>query len=377
MNRLPSGAVPSTLKACFWILISVALLTLVTVGSLFWLPASVKYSITENYTFYGARNEATVYLGVLIPHSGPYQSVTISEILWHGSVDQEFGRYVDVLKFVGDLEREANREAVIEYAVTLFQGRASWNGPIEDLHLLPQYNIESDHPAIVDVAASITDGNSKEDAYAIYSFTCAHLVTAPGSRYFEDASALQAYQSRIGACGESANLMVALCRASGIPAQTIVGVILPDMLPYSSAQVKNSGHPAVSHAWVEYYTGNKWELADPASRASISNFLLFNRNDGRHLGFGEAEQLGDTYAEVHFWALSQGKAIGAEFEALKYIAAADRDDVVVTPKVTVRKGWDGRWLNLMVVWLITTAMLFRFNRKQVRHMYPLRARSIG
>jgi hypothetical protein len=119
------------------------------------------------------------------------------------------------------------------------------------------------------------------------------------------------------------------------------------------------------------------ELADPASRASISNFLLFNRNDGRHLGYGEAEQLGDTYAEVHFWALSQGKAIGAEFEALKYIAAADRDDVVVTPKVTVRKGWDGRWLNLMVAWLITTAMLFRFNRKQVRHMYPLRARSIG
>jgi transglutaminase-like putative cysteine protease len=63
----------------------------------------------------------------------------------------------------------------------------------------------------------------------------------------------QLIQSRVGICGDFADLFVALCRKAGIQAREVVGYAYPSGKFVSSAQKKNSGH-----AWNYFmYKGKK------------------------------------------------------------------------------------------------------------------------
>lgn len=350
-------------------MLSISALVVVAVGALYWLPASVDYTITEQYSFETAEDDASIFLGVLLPKSGPYQEVIVSEISWDGTVSREYAHYIDVVKFEGEMAGDSERDAVVELSVKLRQGKIIWQMPVEEFHTSPQYNIESDSPLIVQQAALVTQDNTQQDTRSIYRYTSEHLCPAEGYRHYRDASAVEALLSGVGSCGESANLMVALSRATGIPSQTIVGILFPDTFPFAATQVGTHRYPAESHAWVEFYTEEGWAVADPGCRSEFLNWLVFGRVDGRHLSYGEAEQLGDEYGGVHLWALRHGRLIDADFETLKYIASSDQEGVDLTPTVTVSKGWDGRWFNLAIAWLIATVLLYRFNAKQVRRLY--------
>lgn len=360
---------PETARAVIWILLSVMVLAVVAIGALYWLPASVDYTIKEQYTFSAADEEAGVYLAVLLPRSGVYQDVIVSSVQWSGTVSHDYERYVEVVRFEGQAKKGISQDAIVEFDVTLKQGRTNWEAPLEDFQLQPQYNIESDHPLIVSQASRIVGGDSKRDTSRIYDFMTAYTQDTQGRQPFSDSSALEAYLTGADSCGQSANLMVALCRASGIPAQTVIGILFPDQLPYSEVAIQSVGHPAESHAWVEFCSEDGWTTADPGYRVKILRMLLFGRIDGRHLSYGEAGQLGDQYAKVHLWALRHGRFVGAEFDVLKYIASADSDGVTLSPMMTVSKGWDGRWFNLLVAWLSTTFVLYRLNVYQVRKLF--------
>lgn len=107
------------------------------VSSYLWLPKRVHYHITEQYHFSLKGDDDYLYLGVLIPKSGPYQTIENIEISWTGSHERESDNNLDIIKLSGELKRGDISEAVIEYDVILPQGIISWEAPVEDFHNLP------------------------------------------------------------------------------------------------------------------------------------------------------------------------------------------------------------------------------------------------
>ena len=217
-----------------------------------------------------------------------------------------------------------------------------------------------DHPLIRDRAAQIASGISLVDAYRLYDFTSGYLNwTAIDADCVGGASALGAYQSGIGECGEFSRLMVALCRAAGIPSRPISGILLPN-LEFPGMSTSSQGeHPGQAHAWVEFSNRYVWTIADPAWGSAGWGFMQFGRNDGRHLRYGGAELEGKVYQELRDWATQQAPLTAKRFAALKYVLAAEPQDVRVAPGLSISKGWDGRWLNAVLVLGVMTLLLCR------------------
>jgi transglutaminase-like putative cysteine protease len=323
----------------------------------FVLPATVRYRLTERYLLDAGRPEVPVHLGVIVPKTGPYQSVSRVGITWDGFASQEPRDEVDLVRLDGVTPEDGRLLATIEYNVTLWQGPARWQAPVEAADLAPQDEIESDHPLLAAQAVQLAGAPTRESAYAIYRFTAGHLDWPTGSRTGGTPSALAAYQSRVGVCGEFANLMTALCRAADIPARSIVGLAFPPTPPLLSNTATWS-HPAGSHAWVEVYTGDEWEMADPswASRLPFDR-LWFGRNDGMHLSYGESAAHARLLREVQDWAEAGSELVAAMSAPLRFVASAQVEGVNVEPSVTVYKGWDGRWM-AMLGWLVGSILVF-------------------
>lgn len=70
------------------------------------------------------------------------------------------------------------------------------------------------------------------------------------------ATALEAYHSKQGDCTEHALLLASLARAAGIPSRVAFG------LAYSNERFLGRKYVFVPHAWVQAWTGDKWESFD-------------------------------------------------------------------------------------------------------------------
>ena len=117
--------------------------------------------------------------------------------------------------------------------------------------LKPTIFLQSDNQEIVDLARKAV-GDVK-DAY-----TAAKRIEKFVSEYIEEknlsvgyASAAEVAQSRQGDCSEHAVLVAAMCRAVGIPAEVVVGLVNYN----DGASGKELFGP---HAWAQAYIGNKW-----------------------------------------------------------------------------------------------------------------------
>jgi hypothetical protein len=325
---------------CVYLLLILAVLGL----GWFAIPASVNYTLTEKYIFM-SQQDAAITLGVLVPKSGPYQTVRSLNVSWNGTREDTSHPFLDVIRLTGAIEAGDVQEATITYAVNIRQGAARWDAPVEEFQLQPQANIESDNQTLMEQAARVASGQTRKDAYAIYAFTASHLSWPKGTRINMEPSALAAYTSREGGCEEFAYLAVALLRASRIPAQAISGLALPAYPPFWSA-TRTWNSPAGAHAWVELQTEAGWELADPSWGSSWPGplkWLWFGRNDGSHLSYGESREYARVYDGLMAWGEQQGSIIAAMSAPLHFVAAADLEGVSLTPSITVHKGWDGRW----------------------------------
>ncbi len=163
---------------------------------------------------------------------------------------------------------------------------------------------------------------------------------------------------------------MALLRAAGIPSQVVTGLALPAYPPFWSA-TREWGHPGGAHAWTEVHTEAGWELADPswANRMpGISKRLWFGRNDGSHLSYGENWEYVRLYDELMIRAEQEGALIGAMSAPMHFVAAAGAEEMSVTPSVTLRKGWDGRWVlsvGLYIVMLVGIGVAERKRKKDI------------
>jgi hypothetical protein len=338
------------------------LVGLIVLGSFFWLPTNIHYHVTERYIFWGGGEETLVYLGGMLPHSRPSQQVKNVEISWDGNQQRIDKGFVEIYKLSTEKQGSEQIEALIEYDVILPQGSVFWQAPVEDFQRLPQIGIESDSDCIQNKSAQLTNGVSEKDAYKIYSFTADYLTYSREDIDCTSVSAVKAFEIGSCVCAGYARLMTALCRASGIPSQMVIGLVYPDPI-FQSHATAFPQNPDEVHAWVEYYSDGLWKMADPTWGAIRIKALQFNRNDGRHLVYGELEQVLSEDRMLETWALYQADHTLSSDKCIRFVASSTSDQVRFLPVTSVKRTWDGRWLNTLIAWGMATLFLCKYRYK--------------
>ncbi len=364
-RRLPEGWWKNIAFISIKIIVCMSLLVVLISVAFFWAPAKVHYHVIEKYTFSGVTKEESINLGVIIPASGPYQQVENIDISWDGQLEMEDGLNVTLIKLTNQIKPNSILEATIEYEVILPQGYVSWDSPVTDFHTSPQRGIESDDIDISERAAMLSEGQSQSAANNIYNFTSEYLTYSKDTLDCVNSSAKSAYQLGACVCTGYARLMVALCRASQIPSQMVMGYIYPDPV-FMSPEGSNDPNNAIEgHAWVEFFSEGSWKIADPTLGNKFFNFLYINRNDGRHISYGEIEQFLKEYTKLYNWGIGRAKNVLYDNQCMRFTATATTDQIVIDQSMVVEKGWDGRWLNTLGTWLIFMLILCRYRKKIV------------
>lgn len=359
--------IPKSIRVAIYI---VALITSLLVALLM-APGTARYHITERYDLTGTVGSVPVYLSVLTPRSGPYQTVTAADVAWDGEITRKPEAAGDLILLSGTLDSSGQRVATLTYDVTLRQGPVTWQAPLDPAYIRPQVNVESDAAVLVAEAGALTRSRPAATARDIFRYASRQLSWPTGTRINVESSALDAYQTGVGGCAEFANLMVALCRAAEVPALTVSGLAFSPLMPPFLKRTASWNHPAGSHAWVEVHTGDAWTLADPswASRVPYKR-LWFGQSDGTHLSYGETSVHDAAIEALTQWAETHGDLIGAMSAPLKFAAAAGTAEgdapATVVPEVTVRKSWDSRWFAAAAVYVVLI-LLFAVVERGFRH----------
>jgi len=131
-----------------------------------------------------------------------------------------------------------------------FAGIAAW--------LSPQSNIESDHPSLRELGASLVRISAYDTALEAYRWVMSHMTYA--GYLSDDHGALHALQTLTGDCTEYAALLVALCRAAGVPSRMVGGYV---------SDRSFAPRPADYHDWAEVWIDGRWRVAD----AQLRNWL--------------------------------------------------------------------------------------------------------
>ena len=120
-------------------------------------------------------------------------------------------------------------------------------------YLKPSAHCQSTNPKIKALAKSITKGSKSKltSAVKIFNWVRNHINYA--FYYNSKKGALGTLSSRSGNCADTANLMVALERAAGIPAR------------YEHGYCKFSSGHWYGHVWAQVYVNGKWHYADGTS----------------------------------------------------------------------------------------------------------------
>lgn len=100
--------------------------------------------------------------------------------------------------------------------------------------------------------------------------------------------------------------------------------------------------------------------------------MNFNKSDGRHLSYREFEQLSAEYTKLNSWALDNAKQIISKDTCFKYVATSKKGQISIGNFTNVKKGWDGRYINTLSVWAITTFLLWRYRDKVLSGRFFLR-----
>jgi transglutaminase-like putative cysteine protease len=336
------------------LILCIAIIAVSLFSAYLWLPASIHYHVVEKHSIPILHEPTSIKFGIILPQTGPYQTIENVNVEWNGDLEKTPYTYVDAYRLWGGAKEGQEFEVRIEYDVILPQGKVSWDAPVAKAQTLPQNGIESGHPLIIDTASQLSN-----DPYQIYRFTAEHLIYPEENCQESNISALEALRSGVCACLGYARLMVALCRATGIPAQMTIGTILPDEY-FSLPQISSSVFPDHGHAWVEYHSQGGWSLADPSLGKGYAARLEFNRNDGRHLSYGNYDHLMQVRNELYRWVSDQRYMVDAQ---LTYLISSDVDSTTPQSEIILTKTWDGRWLNTVIVLVLITFVLRKFRDK--------------
>lgn len=365
-NTIGRGLLVQYLISAATIIICLLLLSASTLAAYIILPAKVNYHVSKTFVIAQPMEEARVFLGLLLPRSGSYQIVDNLSVQWDSEQEISPQAYLDLLKLSSEIAPGDLQAAVVQYDIVLWQGSAAWQAPVDKSDLQPQVGIESNNANIEQAAREITAGSSDDQAYQIFKFASNHLEYSETGCEDTNVSALEAFQAKIGACMAYSRLMVALCRAAGIPAKMIIGTVLPDIF-FSLPQIGTSSIPGSAHAWVEFNSQNSWYLADPSCGQTFPDWLIFKRNDGRHLSLGDYDRFVDSKEELVGWATKNASLKDIQ---LTSVFASNSDHTEITSETKIRKTWDQRWLNVVIVLIIVVFVLSKLRDRILSKYFP-------
>ena len=181
--------------------------------------------------------------------------------------------------------------------------------PIITEAVKPAEYLQSDSKEIIDLARHAIGGtqDTAKAAKQIESFVAGYIQNKNLSVGY--ASAAEVAQSREGDCSEYAVLTAAMCRAVGIPARIVCGVLYVDSFI-------NQKTIFAGHMWVEAYIGDQWIGLD-ATRVN---------QDDNCFGFGPG----------HI-ALAQGDGSPSDFFNLVNTLGCFKIEKITTHKTKIKK----------------------------------------
>ncbi|MEZ6100068.1 MAG: transglutaminase-like domain-containing protein [Pirellulaceae bacterium] len=148
------------------------------------------------------------------------------------------------------------RTAIISVVASLPQvvGTSPSDRPIEQ-DIAANRWIQSSDPSIRQFAGTATGGATEPNSMlqAMRRHVFHSLRKVDFSQTF--ASAVEVVRSREGDCSEHAVLLAAICRAQGLPARVVVGMIYDDLI-----------RGFVYHTWNEVWVGGRWVPVDATER---------------------------------------------------------------------------------------------------------------
>ncbi len=157
--------------------------------------------------------------------------------------------------------------------------------------LKPSRFVESDAKEVVALAREAV-GDTRDAAEAvrrIEAFVAKYITGKSLSVGY--ASAREVVAGRQGDCTEHAVLAAALCRAVGIPAQVVTGLVYVEK--YGSYE-----HVLFGHAWAQAYVGGKWVGLDAALHRYDAGHVALAVGDGDPVDFfGMVNTLGNFTVE--------------------------------------------------------------------------------
>lgn len=130
-------------------------------------------------------------------------------------------------------------------------------------YLYPSRYCQSDR--LLNLAASEFGGLSRGYARvaAIRDWVQRHVAFTPNTSN-SNTSAIDTLVNRMGVCRDFAHLMIALCRASNVPARFVTG---------TDFGADPSLGPPDFHAYVEAFLGGRWYIFDPSGTAIPMGFV--------------------------------------------------------------------------------------------------------
>jgi transglutaminase-like putative cysteine protease len=216
----------------------------------------------------------------LIDDHPPYQELLSREIQPsnYTIITDEYSNHYAEFDFK-DLEPGSRVDIIISYEVAVDElafDLANCTGDLPNEFNQPELHVESNNPQIVSLAESLSTPNQTicEQVRTFYDYIGNNLVYS----YNGTDWGAQAALGTMGAdCTEYSSLLMALSRASGIPARYTEGLLY--------LENEQSEFARTEHAWVELYLpGSGWVPVDPTlGRSSISRDKHFAKYTADHI----------------------------------------------------------------------------------------------
>lgn len=235
-----------------------------------------RWHITMRVTCYARR--PTAYVKLLVPPKSDAQQISGEEFREHGMTRHQS---IEGLERNRVIEwRAAGTTGAKDMSVTFFAQTQPGQPPSapmsrKNLDALTEYylrgtdKIQSSSAAIQKLARELVGNltHTEDKISAIYRYCAFRIANSPVPGTVD---ALTCLTNGFSDCGGKSRLMVALLRASGIPARIVGGLIL------------NEGVKRDTHVWVEVWDGTQWVSYCPLNRhyrTQPPNYLLLYRGD--------------------------------------------------------------------------------------------------
>lgn len=311
--------------------------------SLYWTPAEMDYRVREVYRI-SSPEAADLHLAVLLPVTGPSQTVSDPEVTWPGNWEVETIGRMTLLRLEGQIPAGETFTAEITYRVDLAQGETAWTGePVVSHDLLPEDGVPSADPEWqAQAGALLVAGDPAATARRIYDQVAAQSAGLDSA--------------------DAAYRLATLNRAAQIPTRVVTGWVFPDSVPLIKSPIAGDAFTAYRN-WNETFLQESWQMVDASARQVFVKPRLLGWTDGRHLALAEIADLNalsqSLVAEAGDASWQTDPALTAKVVGWSESGAEDLD---FTARITVQKLWDGRWalaialgvILLILDWMVET-----------------------